>query len=247
MSILALNKGLIPVHLRSQAIAHTAVPKRAAVDMGSVLADFFHLRLHGIHLAEQIAGFQMGVRLIVEGPGAVNLLGSSLHIRERLAVAAFIAQGPEENTAVVLKGIDHIGHSIAALGTPLGIAGRNLLGQTVGLQVILAHNQNADLVAQFIEPAGIGIMAGAHIGDIAALKQLQVGANHTLRHGVAVIRVEIMAVHAADLQRHTVQENERPTLGVRIITDDLHLPKAVLVGAQIHRLPGHQQCGLYRV
>ena len=78
---------------------------------------------------------------------------------------------------MVLIAVNHIAHAIAALGCPMRIAARDARGKAVGFKVVLAHDENAYLVAQLIETARIRIVAGTHIGYVAVLEQLE-GGNH---------------------------------------------------------------------
>lgn len=66
--------------------------------MRLVLAYILHRGLHGVHLAEQIASFELCVGLIVNRTGLVYLQNLLLHLGECVAVAGLVAERPEENT-----------------------------------------------------------------------------------------------------------------------------------------------------
>ena len=106
------------------------------------------------------------------------------------------------------------------------IAARDTRCETVGFKVVLAHDENAYLVAQLIETARIRIVAGAHIGYVAVLEQLEVTPDYALGHGVAVVRVEIVAVDAADFERNAVEQNERTSARLAVIGRYLHFSEA---------------------
>ena len=127
---------------------------------------------------------------------------------------------------MVLIAVDHIAHAVAALGCPMRIAARDTRCEAVGLEVVLAHDEYAYLIAQLIETARIRIVAGTHIGYVAVLEQLEVTPDYALWHGVAVVRVEIVAVDAADFERHAVEQNERTSAGLAVIGRYLHFSEA---------------------
>lgn len=193
MGILALNKRLVDIIGGLEMIAETEVPKRAAVGMRLVLAYALHRGLHGVHLAEQVARLELCVGLIVNRTGLVYLQNLLLHLGEGVAVAGLVAERPEEDTGVVLIAVDHIAHAIAALGSPMRIAARDARGKAVSFEVVLAHDENTYLVAQLIEAARVRIVAGTHVCYVAVFEQLEIASYNALRHGMAVIRMEIVS------------------------------------------------------
>ena len=145
-----------------------------------------------------------------------------------VAIASgFVAQAPHDDggIAVDLVPLVKAGDAVQVVGLPLGIVadgvvgGRKLVGKgAVGLQIVLVHDVDAQLVGQ-LQKERIGrIVGGADGIDIELLAEPHVPFDLFRRHGIAACRRGIMMVHALELDLPSVDQED--------VAPDLHGPEA---------------------
>mmetsp|Transcript_19521 Transcript_19521/g.73893 ORF Transcript_19521/g.73893 Transcript_19521/m.73893 type:complete len:791 (-) Transcript_19521:1280-3652(-) len=116
------------------------------------------------------------------------------------AVAALVAQAQERDAGVVLGAFVHGGDATDDLVLPQRIAHGEArhTGQheAVRLAVRFVQHQQAVLVAELIPPTIVGIVAGAHRGEVVLLEEHDVPAHRLFRHQLAGVGIMLVSVDA---------------------------------------------------
>ena len=206
--ILALDKRFVLVHLGRILRAENS-PKRRTVHKFLVLRNAFGIFHLDVHTADYVAYVCRLVGVIMYKSGIVNFEYGFFHFNEVFAVTCLVTQRPAYDTSVVFESFDHILHSVYATRRPLGVALGDKARKSVSFEVGLRHNQNTQLVAQVVEYVLIGVMAVADSGNIIGFAKQQIFEYEFFGYGVTVFGMELVSVDAANLDRHTVECDER--------------------------------------
>ena len=119
------------------------------------------------------------------------------------AVAAFVAERPDDHRSPVLVALDHPRHSLDELCLPDWVR-RRLSPYPVALDVGLAEDEHAVLVAQFEEPVVVRVVRSPHGVDVVALHQLDVASHRCFADDLAGVRIVVVTIDAPDLHRPPV-------------------------------------------
>ena len=125
------------------------------------------------------------------------------------AVAALVAERPQDHRRVVLVALDHVLHALEERG---GVArvGAQVVVVRVRLDVRLVDHVQAVAVAE-VEPVRVvGVVRAAHGVDVEALHEPDVGLHQLARDRAAAAVVVVVAVDAADPQRPAVEQQLPP-------------------------------------
>ena len=126
--------------------------------MAFVVCNLFHLLFLGVHLAHYVRRLDVCVRLVVNWTSRIEFESRLFHSGERLSVAAFVAERPEQYTRVVAIGAHHVSHTPANLLRPRLVRARNASCKSVSFKVVFAHNHDAVLVAKLVKITAVGIV-----------------------------------------------------------------------------------------
>ena len=239
--VFAFDKGQIAVHF-GRIFGARRRPERDAMAHGLVLADDGHFLHLGIHLAQNVARLGGSVRFVMDKARLVHFEDLFLHYPEILAVARLVAQRPADDAGVVAQPAHHVAGAVDALIAPALQALGNEHGKSVRFEVGLRHDEHAVLVAKLIKNVLVGVVAVADGGDVVLLAKFDVRLDEFARHGVTVVRMELVAVDAAYLQGLAVEQDER-SLAVGI-GRYAYLAEAELAAANVRRLAVHAQSHL---
>ena len=134
------------------------------------------------------------------------------------AAAAFVAQRPDDDGGMVLEVLD-VGHAAVddRVAHPRLVVEAAVVA--VALAVGLGHQPDAPLVAQFVPPRVVGVMAGADVVAVALLEDFQVADHLRLGDGVAHVGPMLVPVGALELDGRAVDE-ELPALDLDLAETD---------------------------
>ena len=121
------------------------------------------------------------------------------------AVAALVAQRPDDDAGVIFVALDHAHTALHESVQPLGFVGQHVIDR-VGLQVGLIPDIQTILVANIVEARVVGIVRGAHGVEIVALHHQDVGQHIFVRHILAVLVVVVVAVGTLDVNHLAVDQ-----------------------------------------
>ena len=178
-----------------------------------------------VHRADEIGGGESTVdpagvehgALVVQRAAGVVLADPA---GERVvvgAVTALVAEAPHDDGRVVAVAAHHArttghpGGQVALVVTQAGVVG-------VALEVGLVDDVHTQLVAQVVERRVVGVVRGAHRGDVVPPHLHQVGAHVVDRDRLAAIGMVIVAVHAED--------PDRPAIHQQLAVAHLDVPEA---------------------
>mmetsp|Transcript_136620 Transcript_136620/g.237200 ORF Transcript_136620/g.237200 Transcript_136620/m.237200 type:complete len:403 (+) Transcript_136620:1523-2731(+) len=197
------------------------------------LLDLLHSVVHG---AQDVGEDRVhaGIPLVVQYPSVVQLPHQRRHCRMVGSAACFIAEGPEQNAAVVLVPGDHAPCPLQVRIAPVLVVRQQRHGlAAVGLQVGLIHHVQAVLVAKLV-PQRVGGIVGAADGIEVMLLHDEDVLDHTLpADHVPRVWVMLMPVHPPDRQRDPVDVDD--------VVLHLHLPHPNLAPLHILHLLQLQQ------
>ena len=179
-----------------------------------------HLPGRGVHTALHIADFiEFPVPVhtfVVHKPGGVLFMEIPAHSQDTGSCIGFISAGPPQYTWVVLIPFQHgygpVHHAVlplrqASRHIPGRLALSHLLPGTMAFQVRLIHNINAVLITEAVPQALIGIVAGAHRVDMAALQDFYILSHILPGDGPSRPGVPLMAVYTVDNNAFPVEKH----------------------------------------
>ena len=168
----------------------------------SCFADVLHLAVGAVHRARHIA--PLAVALVVGRTGLVEFLDGFHHTAEIVARTAFIASRPNDDAGVVAQ---EFHHSLVALDHRFAEqCHRRQSPVAVTFHIGLRQHVKAVLVAKFIEKRVVRIVRRAHGVDVQLFHQPNVGLGFFARHRSTAHFTEIVAVHAANNHRFSIDE-----------------------------------------
>ena len=171
----------------------------------------------GIHAAVQVqvvvvdllAGGREGSSLVMGQAGAVILLGPAQGLVQVRTHTGFVAHGPNHDAGAVLVPDDAVLHPVQYRLAELHVLGDEVIvglvvfpvleHHAVALQVSLADQVEAVVVAHAGEQRRVGIVAGADGVDVVLFHQHQVSQHMVFVHRRAHHRVAVVAVDAPEL------------------------------------------------
>ena len=147
-----------------------------------------HRRVHlGVHIGHLVLAF------IMDGT-AVQGFHSIPFGHNVAALARLVAQAPEQHRGVQAVPADHPYGAVHIGRAPRGRVAKGLVA--VAFLVGLVHDVQAVPVVEGIHLGVVGIVAGAHRIHIVALHEHDVLYHALHRHGLAMDRVDVVAVCA---------------------------------------------------
>ena len=186
-----------------------------------------------VHLAFDVGGViapaVAGDALVVHQARVVETAEQRAHLIDNLAAEGFVAAAPDEHAGMVLVALIGGCHTVEQYGEPLhAIAGQRVrkgpasahdgIPCAVRFHVVFVNDVQPQLVAQGVQGAVVGIMAGPHGVDVVAFHGQQVAPNHVRRHRAPRLRAEIMTVHAF--------EHDAPAVELHDAVPQLEAPEA---------------------
>ncbi|CAM5699347.1 hypothetical protein SALBM311S_12461 [Streptomyces alboniger] len=156
-----------------------------------------------VHRADDVGGgsrsrpFGAERALVLQGPCrvvAAQPAGGGVVVR---AVAALVAQRPDDDARMVLVAARHPRHPFQEGGAVAGFVG-DLVVVAVALDVGLVHHVQAEFVGEVEQRGIVGVVGGADGVEAEALDDGQVGAQVGLVEDPAGERVEVVPVDSPD-------------------------------------------------
>ena len=142
-----------------------------------------------LYRARWIGGFQPAVKRIMV-----------------CTVPGFIPQRPDDNGRMVTIALHHAGHTFTHGRQPAGIVSKTAhWHHAVGFDIGLVHNVQTVAVAKPVPQRVIRIMRATDGVKVVLLHQLDIAAHRRFIHHLPVFRMMLMAVHAPNQQRFTVE------------------------------------------
>ena len=143
--------------------------------------------------------------LVVQRAGRVRAADPAGQRVVVAAVPALVAQAPEDDARVVAVALHHPCATLQPGGAvPRVLAQRRVVG--VALDVGLVDHVHAELVAQVVERVVVRIVRRAHGSDVVRPHRQQVGTHVVHRHGLAAVRMVVVAVHPEHPDRLPVDQ-----------------------------------------
>ena len=173
--------------------------------MATIVRNLFHLLFLCVHLAHNIGGFEICVRLIVNWTSIVKFESGFFHCRERFAVSAFVAERPEKNTSMVAIRQNHVAHTPAHLLRPSSARARHASCKSVSFEVVFAHDHDAVLVAKLVEMAAVGIVRSSYAVDVVFFEKKDILFGVLSGHRMAEIGMKLVAVYASYFEFFAVE------------------------------------------
>ncbi len=173
---------------------------------------FFHPVDAWIHGADYV-GVTVFTRLFeLYGARTVALLYPVICCMEILAVAAFVAERPDDNARMVFVALHKGDLTVENRSLPFRTFGRMTVVDPVpgsrahcmGLDVGFVHKIDAVAVAEIIPQRRLGIVACAHGVDIMALHRADVIHHRLAVNHMALGLVMLMEIDSVDLKRTAV-------------------------------------------
>ena len=155
--------------------------------------------------------------LVVQRPGRIEPTqpaGGGVVVR---AVAALVAQRPEDDAGVVQVPARHPRDSVDEGGQVVRVVGQ-VVGVGVTFDVRLVDHHQAQLVGQVQQRRVVRVVRRAYRVEAEPLHRQQVLADLVARYGPTTPWVEVVPVHPAQVWPHAVQQQVEP--------DDLDRPEA---------------------
>jgi hypothetical protein len=125
---------------------------RIAQRLFGALTDRFDLRVVGVHAAVDVDIGAGLIALVMQRPGWIAKPGPLSHRCQVPSAAALVAQRPHDDAGMVLVALDHPAHPVHERVFPSrvvgGVAPPPDPFESVGLQVTLVDNVEAEFVAQ---------------------------------------------------------------------------------------------------
>ncbi len=183
-----------------------------------VLAHVVHHLDAGVHLAAHVVCLPLAVdgALVVDGQGGAGLQ-PVVHRVGVVIAAGLVAERPHDDgrVRVELVALVQPVDAVEVTGLPLGVVGdrvvrrRELVGKrAVGLEIVLVHDVDADLVRKLKEQ-GVGRIVGrADRVDVEFPAKQHIPLDFIRGHGVAVHRACVVVVHAVQLELFPVQQED---------------------------------------
>ena len=141
----------------------------------------------------------------MNGTRGVELVEPSRHGSMVRAIAALVAQAPEDNRGMVLVALSHADGTVEEGISPVG--GRSQRAtESMGLAVGLVHHVHAHRVAQLIPTRTVRIVGQSDGIDVGLLHQLQVLLHQLLSHHACAIGVVLMAIDTTNLDGSAIDE-----------------------------------------
>ena len=139
-------------------------------------------------------------------PGGVERAQMAAQLIDHSAAEGFVSAAPDQHAGVILVPLKQRVHAVCQPGQVFHAIPRKGVGHgtpplhdrfpyAVGFQVDLVDYIQAQLVAQGVKGALVGIVAGAHGIDVVALHGDKIPADGLLAHGTARLGAEIMPVY----------------------------------------------------
>ena len=179
--------------------------------MGVMLQIIPHLPGRSVHAALHIADFiEFPVPVhafVVHQSGRILFMKIPANGQDTGSCIGFISAGPPQYAGVVLIPFQHgygpVHHAVlplrqASRHIPGRLALPHLLPGAVALQVRLIHDINAVLITETVPQALVGIVAGAHRVDMAALQDFYILSHILFRDRPSRPGVPLMAVYTVD-------------------------------------------------
>ncbi|CUY74704.1 Uncharacterised protein [Serratia marcescens] len=189
-----------------------------------------------IHRADNVGGGSVGAAaFILHWAGRILAFHPAVQRVVVHAVAGLVAQRPDNDARVVAIALHHAGDALAHRRQPQRIVSQAVHRlHAVSLDIGFVHHVQPVAVAQPIPQRVVGIVRAAHRVEVVLLHQQDIVAHRRLVHHLAVARVMLVAVNAADQQRLPV-ELQQPAA-------DFHLAKADVIGFHLDNHPfGREQ------
>ena len=146
----------------------------------------------------------------MNGTRGVELMEPSRHGSMVRAIAALVAQAPEDNGRMVLVALGHADGTVEEGIGPVGSRSQRAT-ESMRLAVGLVHHVHAHRVAQLIPAGTVRIVSQSDGIDVGLLHQLQVLLHQFLSHHACTIRVVLMAIDTTNLDGSAV--DEQPAVG----------------------------------
>ena len=179
--------------------------------LGVMLQIIPHLPGRSVHAALHIADFiEFPVPVhafVVHQSGRILFMKIPANGQDTGSCIGFISAGPPQYAGVVLIPFQHgygpVHHAVlplrqASRHIPGRLALPHLLPGAVALQVRLIHDINAVLITETVPQALVGIVAGAHRVDMAALQDFYILSHILFRDRPSRPGVPLMAVYTVD-------------------------------------------------
>ncbi len=180
-----------------------------------------------VHRADHVhIGFVVGRFVVHRARGVVGVdpIGERRVVRP---VARLVAHRPDHHARVVLVALDHPRAPLHKGGQPRRVPAR-FIPDAVRLDVRLVDHVEAIFVAEIVPARIVGVVAGTHGVEVEALHQQDVLDHRRHTDRVARVGVVLVAVRAAEVDRHAVDED--------LAAADLHLAEAHTVRLDLQNL-----------
>jgi len=171
--------------------------------------DFCDLR---VHRAAQVSGDMTTLPILgthTDGTFVVNdtigviAANKTSHRVVVGAVAALVAQRPDDDAGVIFVAFDHTDAAFHKGIQPFSFMGQDIIDR-VGLQVGFIPDIQPDLVADIIKGGIVWIMGGAHGVHIVTLHHQHIGKHIFIRDILTMLVVMIVTVGPFDIDHLTV-------------------------------------------
>ena len=143
---------------------------------------------------------------------------------------------------MVLVALHHAVQAVHHRSAPVVTALGQVAVCAMAFDVRLVNHINAVLIAKIVHYRVVRVVRHAERIDIEFLHQDDVLFHALVIHCTAVIRIELVTVHAVELDRHAVHQQARGT----VFLLDFNLPKTNLVAFDLDNLAGIVLDGEYR-
>ena len=160
-----------------------------------------------VHLAVHVG--DVILPLIMDRARRVELPRRRRRRHEVAAASGLVAHRPEDHRGVVLVALHHARDTRHVRRLPLGAVAERLvqvIAHAVRLDVRFIDDVQAVAVAQVVPRGLVRIMRCAHRVDVVSFHQRDVLEHALARDRASLIRIELMPVHALDLDRDAVDE-----------------------------------------
>ena len=144
---------------------------------------------------------------VMERPGGIDGADPGSHSLVIDAVAAFVAQRPNDDRRVVFVTLNGVTHALGVCCGDPGVIGN--LQERMVLEICLAYEHNAVLVAQLVPIGVVGVVRGAHGVDVVGLHGADVEFHQGTWHCFAVEVAVFVVIDAVDHQ-WLIVDHQRP-------------------------------------
>ena len=160
-----------------------------------------------VHLARHVG--IVVIAFVVHVAGGVDFVRALAFRGKHVAVAGFVTERPQDDTRVVLVALHHAVQAVHHRSAPVIAALGQVAVRTVAFHVRLVNHVNTVLVAKIVHYRVVRVVRHAESIDIELLHQDDILFHAVVSHCAAIIRVELVAVHAVELDRHAVHQQAR--------------------------------------